>query len=204
MGVPRLWGRPAPGVWVKGFARGSSWVSGSWGEEQGEHGVKEGVAPLADVVHGLKKADIERQEALGNAAMGTEPGAKEAPDAFDGVDVDLVHAVPISITGELSPPMIDRDVGVAPCGETGIDAVFIGVDTTSALDHLCDQGLDGALLDVVTQLKEDLAAPRDDAQDRRLVRGRRAASPPAFQPSSPSGAPLFWTSLGCPLCPATR
>ena len=80
-----------------GIRLGSSWVSGSWGEEQGEHGVKEGVAPLADVVHGLKKADIERQEALGNAAMGTEPGAKEAPDAFDGVDVDLVHAVPITI-----------------------------------------------------------------------------------------------------------
>lgn len=123
--------------------------------------------------------------------MGTEPGAKEAPDAFNRVDVNFVDAVSIGITGKLSLDMIDGDMGVAPFGKTGVDAVFVGVDATSALDHLSNQGLDGALLDVVAHLKEDLTASGDQAQDGWLVCGRCPTSPLASQTSFPSSAPLF-------------
>lgn len=121
------------------------------------------MAPVADVVHGLEETDVEGQVTLGDTPVRAEPRAKEAPDALDGVDVNLVNPVTIGIAGKLSLSMVDGDMGVAPLGQASVDAVFVGVDATATLDHLCDQGLDRALLDVVTHLKEDLATPRDHA-----------------------------------------
>ena len=90
--------------------------------------------------------------------MWSQPGAKQTPDTFHGVDMDLAHAVSIGIPGILPFTVIDRDMDVAPSWETGIDAVLIGVDGATLLDHLGDPGSDGGLLDVAIQLEGN--APR--------------------------------------------
>ena len=43
---------------------GSFWVSGSWGQKQGEQWAEERLTALPNIVHGLKEADVERQKAL--------------------------------------------------------------------------------------------------------------------------------------------
>ena len=43
---------------------GSFWVSGSWGQKQGEQRAEERLTALPNIVHGLKEADVERQKAL--------------------------------------------------------------------------------------------------------------------------------------------
>ena len=80
--------------------------------------------------------------------MWTEPGAEQAPQPLDGVDVHFVDAVSVGTAGVFTFTMIDRDVNVAPGWETGIDAVLVGIDRTSLLDHFGDPGLDGGLLDI--------------------------------------------------------
>ena len=136
--------------------------------------------------------------------MWSQPGAKQTPDTFHGVDMDLVDAVSIGIPGILPFTVIDRDMDVAPSWETGIDAVLIGVDGAALLDHLGDPGLDGGLLDVATQLEETLSTARNHPQDRGFVRRCCTPAPLAFPSPSPSYPPLFWTLACCPLCPATR
>ena len=136
--------------------------------------------------------------------MWSQPGAKQTPDTFHGVDMDLVDAVSIGIPGILSFTVVDRDMDVAPSWETGIDAVLIGVDGAALLDHLGDPGLGGGLLDVATQVKETLSTARNHPQDRGVVRRRCTPAPLAFPAPPPSYPPLFWTSACCPLCPATR
>ena len=118
--------------------------------------------------------------------------------------MDLAHAVSIGILGILPFTVVDRDMDVAPRWETGIDAVLIGVDGAALLDHLGDPGLDGGLLDVVTQVEETLSTARNHPQDRGFVRRCCTPAPLAFPSPPPSYPPLFWTSACCPLCPATR
>ena len=100
--------------------------------------------------------------------MWSQSGAKQAPDTFHSVDMDLVDTVSIGIPGILPFTVIDRDMDVAPSWETGIDAVLIGVDGAALLDHLGDPGSKGGLLDVTAQVEETLSTARNYPQDRGL------------------------------------
>ena len=93
--------------------------------------------------------------------MRSQPGAQQTPDAFHGIDMDLVDAVSIGITGVLSFTVIDRDMNIAPGWETGVDAVLIGVDGAALLDHLGDPGSNGGLLNITAQLEETLSTTRN-------------------------------------------
>lgn len=88
-------------------------------------------------------------------------GAKQTPDAFYGINMDLVDAVSIGIPGILPFTVVDRDMDVARGGETGVDAVLIGVDGAALLDHLGDPGLDGGLLDSAAQSEETRSTARN-------------------------------------------
>ena len=93
--------------------------------------------------------------------MWSQPGAKQTPKAFHGIDVYFVDTVSISVAGILALTMIDRDMDIAPGWETGINAVFIGVHRASLLDHPGDPGSDGGLLDVTAQVEETLSTARN-------------------------------------------
>ena len=88
--------------------------------------------------------------------MRLQPGAKQTPEAFHGVDVYLVDTVSISIAGVLALTVIDRDMDITPSWETGVNAVLVGIDGTSLLDHFGDPGLDRRLPDIAAQSQETL------------------------------------------------
>ena len=50
------------------------------------------------VVDELEEPEIQRQSFLGNAAMRAQPGPQQRPEAFNGVDMNLVKAVTVFIT----------------------------------------------------------------------------------------------------------
>ena len=83
--------------------------------------------------------------------MRSQPGAKQTPEAFHGVDVYFVDTVSISIAGVFALTVIDRDMDIAPGWKTDINAVFVGVHRTSLLDHPGDPGLDRRLPDIAAQ-----------------------------------------------------
>ena len=91
-----------------------------------------------------------------NAPVGPQPTAQQGPEAFQGVDVDLVETVAIFIPGILTLSMIDRFVAIAPLDQAGIDVVLIGIDERTGLDRLFNQGFDGDLLNILEHLNNDL------------------------------------------------
>ena len=118
--------------------------------------------------------------------MWSQPGAKQTPKTFHGVDVYFVDTVPISVAGILALTVIDRDMDIAPGWETGINAVLVGIDGTSLLDHFGDPGLDSGLLNIAAQPQETLPTTRNHAQHWRLVGGRCSTPPFPFAPSTPA------------------
>ena len=80
--------------------------------------------------------------------MCSQPGGKQTPKAFHGVDVYFVDTVPVSISGVFALAVIDRDINIAPGWQTSIDALLVGIDGTSLLDHFGDPGLDRRLPDL--------------------------------------------------------
>ncbi len=50
-------------------------------------------------MHELKETQVERQFFLRDPAMGPQPGAQQRPEAFGGVDVDLMEAITIIVAG---------------------------------------------------------------------------------------------------------
>src|SRR5437764_5305786 len=70
-------------------------------------------------------------------------------------------------------------------------------------DRLTDQRADRRLLDVGQHANDDLAAPLDHPEDRRLLLRQRPPARGPLQPPAPSGPPFFATAAGWPLCPAT-
>jgi len=52
--------------------------------------------------------------------MWSQPGAKQTPKAFHGVDVYFVDTVSISVAGILALTVIDRDMNIAPGWETSV------------------------------------------------------------------------------------
>ena len=126
--------------------------------------------------------------------MGADPGTEQIPEPFHSVDIDFVHAVPIGFASVFPLAVIDRDMDIALDRETGVNAVLVGIDGTSLLDHQSDPGLDRRLPDIAAEPEETLPTTRDHAQHWWLV-SRGCPTPPfPFTPSATTYTPLFCTS----------
>jgi hypothetical protein len=77
--------------------------------------------------------------------MRSQPGAKQTPKAFHGVDVYFVDTVYIRVAGVLTLTVIDRDMDIAPGWQAGVNAVLVGIHRASLLDHQGDPRLDRRL-----------------------------------------------------------
>jgi hypothetical protein len=53
-------------------------------------------------VHELEEAEVERQLLLRDAAMRTQPGAQQLPEALDGIDVMAWTAPPLAVAGAIT------------------------------------------------------------------------------------------------------
>src|SRR4051812_8388694 len=168
------------------------WGDGGLSCDQGsDECSEEGFSASSGVVDELEEAEIEGQLLLRDAAVGAQPGAEQRPEAFQGIDVDLAEAVAIVIAGVLAPAMADRLVAVAPVFQAGIDVVFVGIDQSAWTDRLCDDRLDGRLLNVGQHPENDFATALDQAQDRRLSLLQGATAALAFQ-SPPAPLATFF------------
>ena len=135
--------------------------------------------------------------------MRTQPGTQQRPEALNSVDVDFAKTVAILITGILTTGVTHRLVAIAPSGQAGVDVILIGVNERARGDSLADDRLDRCLLHIRQHVQNDLSAALDQAEDWRLVLFQRASAWRALKPATLSRAPLFTTSAGWPLCPAT-
>jgi len=88
-------------------------------KEHPEEGFEESLAAIFGVVNELEEAEVERKTLLGDAAVRPEPGAQQGPEAFEGVDVNLVEAVAVFIAGLLPSAVADGLVRVAPRPQAG-------------------------------------------------------------------------------------
>jgi len=178
-----------------GSFRISGWSWGS-GDEGGNEGAEECLSALTSVVNELEEAEIGGQFLLGDAAVGTQPGAQQRPEALDRVDVDLAEAVAVVIACVFAMGMADGLVAVAPVFQTSIDVVLVGMDQGALGDGFLDDGLDRRLLDIGQHLEDNLPTALDQAQDRWFLLLQGAATRGAFQPTPPPEPPLFSTSAG--------
>src|SRR3954447_19076105 len=98
------------------------WGDGGVSRDQGgNERSEEGFSASAGVVNELKEAEIDGQFLLRDAAVRTQPGAEQRPEALQGIDVNFAEAVAIVIAGILTPGMADRFVTIAPVFQAGID-----------------------------------------------------------------------------------
>lgn len=81
--------------------------------------------------------------------MGAQPGPQEGPEALHGVDVNLMEAVTILITGVFTTPVTYCLMVISPVGQTRIDMVLVGEDAGSGFDALGDDRFDGDLPDIL-------------------------------------------------------
>src|SRR3954467_5940507 len=81
-----------------------------------------------------------------------------------GIDVDFAEPVAIVIAGILTPGMADRFVTIAPVFQAGIDIVFISINQRTRADSLCDDRLDGRLLNVGQHVENDFATALDQSK----------------------------------------
>src|SRR3954466_1608468 len=125
------------------------------------------------------------------------------PEALHGVDVHLAEAVPVVVPRVLAAGVADYPVAVAPVLQPAVDVVLVGVHQGAFRDAPLDDGPDRHLPDVGERAQDDLAAPLEQAEDRRLVlrQGPPAGGTP--QPPASGGPPPLATAAGWPLWPAT-
>ena len=83
-------------------------------DQGGNEGTEERLAPPAGVMDELEEAEIGGELLLRDAAMGTQPGAQQGPEAFRRVDVDFAEAIAVIIPRVLATGVADGLVSVAP------------------------------------------------------------------------------------------
>src|SRR5262249_43330374 len=94
-------------------------------------------------------------------------------------------------------------VRVAPLRQRGVDVVLVGEALGPGGDRPLDQRADRPLLDVGQHPDDDLAAPLDHPEDRRLLLGQCPPARCPLQPPATADSPSFATAAGWPLGPAT-
>src|SRR3954452_22803677 len=168
-----------------------------------DEGAEQSLAPAAGVVDELEEAEVERQLLLRDAPVRAQPGARQGPEALGRVDVDLAEAVPVVVPCVLAAGVADRLVAVAPLVQAAVDVVLVGVHQRALRDGGLDHRPDRHLPHVGQHPQDDLAAPLQEAEDRRLLLRQRAASRRAPQATPAPRPPLLATAAGWPLWPAT-
>src|SRR6266852_7553001 len=118
--------------------------------------------------------------------MGAKPAPQERPEALHRIHMDFTKAVPIFISGVLSPSMVDTLMVVSPGTQTCINTVFIRIHKRTRSNSLFDKWLDGLLLHVGHHIDDDLTTPLNHPKDRWLLFLLCATPAFAFESASTS------------------
>lgn len=161
------------------------------GHQKFQQGSEQAFASEADVVHELKKTQVERQFLLRDPPMGSQPRAQQGPEPLGGVDVDLMETVTVLIAGVFPSAVADRPVVKTPLGQAMVNVVLVGIDPTPRRDEPLDERPDGDLLDVLQHPDHHGAAPLDHPEDRGFFVLQGAAPARALQPAPTPPAAFF-------------
>src|SRR3954471_17002468 len=172
-------------------------------DQASDQGPEQRLPAAPGVVHELEEAEVGGQLLLRDAPVRPQPGTQQRPEAFGRVDVHLAEPVAVLVAGVLAPGVADGLVPVAPVLQPGVDAVLVGVDEGALRDGRLDHRPDRPLPDVGEHAHDHLAPALEQAEDRRLVLGERAAAGGASQPPASAGTLLSATAAGWPSWPAT-
>ncbi len=135
--------------------------------------------------------------------MGSQPGTQQRPEALGGVDMNLIKAVPVFVASVLAPAMAHGTVIKPSCHQPLVDVVLISVNAGSGSDEPLDQRTDRGLSGVLQHPHHHRSAPLDHPENRWLLFLQGSPTPRALQAAPTTPAAFFFTSSGCPLCPAT-
>jgi hypothetical protein len=80
------------------------------------------------VVNEFEKAKIQRKLFLRNLSMGSQPGTKQGPETFHGVDVHFVKPVLIVILCIFTLSMMNHLMLITPFLQSSVDAVVVGIN----------------------------------------------------------------------------
>src|SRR3954452_16761746 len=172
-------------------------------DQGADEGAQERLPAAPGVVDELEEAEIGGQLLLRDATVRPQPGAQQGPEALGRVDVDLAEAVAVLVPRVLAPRVAHGLVAVAPLFQAAVDIVLVGVHQRALRDGGLDHRPDRHLPHVGQHPQDDLAAPLQEAEDRRLLLRQRAASRHAPQATPAPRPPPLATAAGWPLWPAT-
>src|SRR5215510_14252236 len=100
--------------------------------------------------------------------------------------MDFTHSIPIVISSELAPPVVETLMLISPDLQASIHAVLACIHTCPWHDGVFDQGLDGLLLDVGYQIDRYLTTALHHAKDGWPFLLCCATASFAFDSASPS------------------
>jgi len=128
---------------------------------------------------------------LRDTAVRAQPGAQQRPESLHRVDMDLMEAVAIFVTGILAGAVTNRLVLIAPLWQATVDIIFVGQYKGTRQNRLLDQRPDCFLAYVLQHPYDNLAAALDHAEDRGLFLFQRAAPACTLEAVSPPFTAFF-------------
>ena len=156
-------------------------------------------APFSNIMNELKEPQVKRQFLLRNPPMRSEPRPQQRPKALNRVDMDFAKSIPILVAGEL-PGRVTRCGGDAhsvrrKCHIHRYRQQFLAIVglMSGAIVFCCTFG---SIVMTTSPLR--CIMPKIGG----LLLLQRSSAPFTLQPTAAPG-PLFLTSSGLPLCPAT-
>jgi hypothetical protein len=167
-------------------------------KEQSQEGLQESFSSIFCVMNELEKAEIERKILLRDPPVRSQPGTQQGPKTLHGVDVNLVEAVAVLITGILASAMAYALVFIAPFRQSSVDIVLVGEHERTGQDRFLNQGPDRCLTYVLEHVYDDLAPALDHPEDGRLLLFQRAAAACAFEAVATPLTAFFLPPLGVP------
>lgn len=118
--------------------------------------------------------------------MRSQPGTEQGPKALHGVDMNLVEAIPVLVTGAFAPAVTRGMMIETPILQRAINRVFIGINARSGGDEGLDQRTNRRSLDILQHPDDHRAAPPDHPEDRGFFVLQGAAPARALQPAPPA------------------
>src|SRR4029450_11763779 len=87
--------------------------------------------------------------------------------AFHGIHMDFTKTIAIFVSSEFASSVVDTLMAVAPGLQTGIDAVLVRINKCARNDGVCDERLNGLLLDIGKQIDHHLPTALHHPKDGR-------------------------------------
>ena len=167
-------------------------------DQQLQKGTEQAFTPAADVRHELEEAQVQRSFLLREATRRSPPGTEPGPKALQGVDLNLMEAIPVLVPGVFAPAVTHGVMIETPILQRVINRVFIGMNARAGGDQDLDQRPDRRWLDIFQPSDDHHAAPLDHSEHRRLFLLQGAPAPRALPPAPPPPAALFFHHIRKP------